>query len=36
MDGGDWQGEEFEGSRLAHLAMPCELFFVGHRLEHDC
>jgi len=32
----DWQGEGFEGTKLAYLAGQCGFFYEGHRAEHDC
>jgi DNA polymerase-3 subunit epsilon len=36
MDGVDWAGEGFEGTRLGYLAMRHGLFFGGHRAVQDC
>jgi DNA polymerase-3 subunit epsilon len=36
LNGVDWAGEGFEGSKLGYLAMRHGLFFGGHRALHDC
>ncbi|MXP66079.1 3'-5' exonuclease [Roseomonas sp. M0104] len=36
LNGVDWAGEGFEGTRLGYLAMRHGLFFDGHRAHHGC